>query len=361
MRPRPEAVSRGIVWLLFALLLPACAPLQPVIPQLELTLPQYPIALPTGFGINVFADGLHEPHGMAIGPGGHVYVAERGSGRIVRLPDRNQDGSADAREVVGDGLTSPAGLAFMRDGSLFVAGASRITRLSRPDDQGFYRQYEILIDDLPSGGRVVPVLRFTPDESSLLVANIPASSSGRQAAQDSQQGAILRYNPNGSGECVVASTSGGIGGMAFRPGTDELWVTAALPGMPDALYRLGAGTSAGCDRVLQLAVELPDQSAPLGLAFYTVDRFPPSYRDGLFVALHGSWESRRPLGFKIIYLSLLDGQPTPAQDWATGWLIDPPGRSWGRPVDLITGSDGSLYLTDASRGFVYRIYYLGDD
>jgi len=159
----------------------------------------------------------------------------------------------------------------------------------------------------------------------------------------------------------TSRVTGLTGGMAFLPGTDELWVTAALPGMPDALYRLGAGTSAGCDRVLQLAVELPDQSAPLGLAFYTVDRFPPSYRDGLFVALHGSWESRRPLGFKIVYLSLLDGQPTPAQDWATGWLIDPPGRSWGRPVDLITGSDGSLYLTDASRGFVYRIYYLGDD
>jgi glucose/arabinose dehydrogenase len=340
----------------FVQFLTACVLLQPPIPRLELTLPQYPIALPIGFAINVFASGLHEPHGMAIGPGGYVYVAERGSGRIVRLPDRNQDGSADAREVVGDGLTSPASLAFMRDGSLLVAGASRITRLSQPDDQGFYLKYEILIDGLPSGGQFAPVLRIAPDESFLLVANIAAYSTGRQASQYSQQGAILRYNPNGSGECVVASTSGGIGGMAFQPGTDELWLTAS-----DALYRIGAVTAAGCDRVLQLAGEIPDQSAPLGLAFYTADRFPPSYRDGLFVALHGSWESRRPLGFKIVYLPLLDGQPAPAQDWATGWLIDPPRRSWGRPVDLITGPDGSLYLTDASRGFVYRIVYLGDD
>jgi glucose/arabinose dehydrogenase len=373
MTLRADPFGRALTWLALAALLPACTPLQPAIPGLELAPPQYPITLPPGFGINVYAGGLQGPHGMAIGPDGHLYVAERDTGRILRLPDRNHDGSADAREVIGDGLSLPTSLAFDRDGSLVVAGASRITRLSRPDVQGFYMKYEILIDNLPSSGRAAPVLRFTPDWSSLLVANVYTPSTEGSAAQDSQHAPILRYNPNGSGEQVYASLSGRVGGIVFRPGTDELWVTGSLRGMPDALYRVRAGEgadcapgsrsgdAAGCDGALQLIAELPAYSAPLGLAFYTADRFPRSYQGGLFVALHGSWESRRPVGYKIVYLPLWGGQLGPAQDWALGWLIDPPGRSWGRPVDLIAGPDGSLYLTDDSRGFVYRIYYLGDE
>ena len=133
MTLRADPFGRALTWLALAVLLPACTPLQPAIPGLELAPPQYPITLPPGFGINVYAGGLQGPHGMAIGPDGHLYVAERDSGRILRLPDRNHDGSADAREVIGDGLSSPTSLAIARDGSLVVAGASRITRLSRPD------------------------------------------------------------------------------------------------------------------------------------------------------------------------------------------------------------------------------------
>jgi hypothetical protein len=107
---------------------------------------------------------------------------------------------------------------------------------------------------------------------------------------------------------------------------------------------------------------LPAHSAPLGLEFYTGDGFPDPYVDNLFVALHGSWDHRTPVGYRIVRIPLGGGgQPGPLQDFAVGWMIESSGRSWGRPVDLITGSDGSLYLSDDSRGFIYRIYYIGDD
>lgn len=54
--------------------------------------PAEPVALPPGFGISVFAQGLSNPRMMTVGLDGQLYVAERGAGRILRLPDRDQDG-----------------------------------------------------------------------------------------------------------------------------------------------------------------------------------------------------------------------------------------------------------------------------
>jgi len=48
----------------------------------------------------------------------------------------------------------------------------------------------------------------------------------------------------------------------------------------------------------------------------------------------------------------------PVQDFATGWLVDEE-NSWGRPVDVITGADGALYISDDGAGVIYRVDYLG--
>jgi glucose/arabinose dehydrogenase len=41
------------------------------------------------------------------------------------------------------------------------------------------------------------------------------------------------------------------------------------------------------------------------------------------------------------------------EDFATGWLEG--AAAWGRPVDLIVGRDGALYLSDQGAGRIYRI------
>ena len=83
------------------------------------------IALPPGFEISVFVDGLDSPRMMTLGPDGHIYVAERGAGRILRLPDSDQDGQV---QVAAEGLNAPSSLAFYQDGSLYVGETNQILK-----------------------------------------------------------------------------------------------------------------------------------------------------------------------------------------------------------------------------------------
>lgn len=99
-------------------------------------------------------------------------------------------------------------------------------------------------------------------------------------------------------------------------------------------------------------------SAPLGLTFYTGEMFPPEYQGDLFVAFHGSWNRTEPTGYKVVRIPVEAGVPGPVQEFAWGWLNEDGSRS-GRPVDVLSGPDGALYVTDDQRGVIYRIAYSG--
>src|SRR5690606_35829912 len=57
------------------------------------------IALPDGFGIDIFASGLRNPRILAVHPAGHVYVSRREQGDVLLLHDANADGRADGEPV----------------------------------------------------------------------------------------------------------------------------------------------------------------------------------------------------------------------------------------------------------------------
>jgi glucose/arabinose dehydrogenase len=42
-----------------------------------------------------------------------------------------------------------------------------------------------------------------------------------------------------------------------------------------------------------------------------------------------------------------------------GWLRAD-GSRWGRPVDVLTGPDGGLLISDDGEGFIYRVFYAGE-
>jgi glucose/arabinose dehydrogenase len=344
--------------------------------------PAEPISLPSGFGISVFASGLRGPRMMAVGPDGDVYLAERGAGRIVRLPDRDDDGAADGVEIVAADLNAPSSMAFYSDGSLYVAETTRVLRLSAPDEAGVYQEREVIVDGLPEGGHNTRTVLFSPDWSTLYVS--VGSSCNVCIEVDERRAAIVRYDPDGSGESVYASGLRNAVGITFRPETNELWATNNgrdwlgddLP--PETIYIVREGSDAGwprchsgrivdpdfggegaCDGVLPPAVEMQAHSAPLGLAFYDGEQFPEEYQGDLFVAFHGSWNRSEPTGYKVVRVSMHEGGAQGVvQDFAAGWLRED-GPNWGRPVDVVVASDGSLIISDDGQGFVYRVFYDG--
>ncbi len=344
--------------------------------------PAEPINLPSGFGISVFTQGLSGPRMMALGPDGQLYVAERGAGRIVRLPDRDGDGVADGVEVVAEGLSAPSSIAFYEDGSLYIGEPTRILRLSDPDGDGVFQEREVIVDGLPGGGNhTTRTILFSPDWSSLFVS--VGSSCNVCVEEDERRATIVRYNPDGSGEEIFARGLRNAVGITFRPATDELWATNNgrdwlgddLP--PETVYNVREGDDAGwpychsgrivdpdfgaddsCDGILAPVVEMQAHSAPLGMAFYAGQQFPEEYQGDLFVAFHGSWNRTVPTGYKVVRVPMRDESPSQVQDFATGWLRDN-GTNWGRPVDVLTASDGSLFVSDDSGGVIYRIFYAG--
>jgi glucose/arabinose dehydrogenase len=316
---------------------------------------------------------------MAAGPDHQVYVAERGAGRILRLPDADRDGVADRVEVAADGLDRPSSIAFYRDGSLIVGETRRVLRLRDPDGDGSFQEQETIIDGLPSGGHNTRTVLFSPDWEHLFVS--VGSSCNVCLEADERRATIMRYRPDGSEAQVYAKGLRNAVGITFRPGSDELWATnngrdwLGDDQPPETVYVLDQGDDAGwphchsgrivdpdyggpgaCEGVEEPVIEMQAHSAPLGVTFYTGEQFAETYRGDLFVAFHGSWNRAEPTGYKVVHVPLDNGKPGPVRDFAAGWLRED-GSQWGRPVDVLSGPDGSLLVSDDGAGLVYRIFY----
>ena len=101
--------------------------------------------------------------------------------------------------------------------------------------------------------------------------------------------------------------------------------------------------------------------AVLDMVFYTGDQFPAKYKNGLFMAFHGSWNREKRTGYSVTFIPFKDGRPQSGpQDLLTGWMLDPGERGvWGRPVGLMQMPDGSLLVSDDGGKKIWRISYKG--
>jgi glucose/arabinose dehydrogenase/mono/diheme cytochrome c family protein len=111
----------------------------------------------------------------------------------------------------------------------------------------------------------------------------------------------------------------------------------------------------------------PGHWAPNDLFFYTGDQFPERYKQGAFVAFHGS-TNRAPYpqsGYFIGFVPFENGQPTGEWEvFADGFAeVDPivnVSDAVYRPMGIAMGPDGSLYVSETERGKIWRIMYKGD-
>ncbi|MBC6492296.1 PQQ-dependent sugar dehydrogenase [Flavihumibacter stibioxidans] len=116
----------------------------------------------------------------------------------------------------------------------------------------------------------------------------------------------------------------------------------------------------------QPIMAFPAHMAPNALLFYTGNQFPAKYRNGAFIAFHGSW-NRAPLkqeGYYVVFVPFQNGKPTGNWEvFADGFAgveeVKSPRDAKHRPCGLAQGADGSLYVTDDVKGTVYRITYKG--
>jgi glucose/arabinose dehydrogenase len=338
------------------------------------------IRLPPGFAIEFFARELGHARFLALDPRGTLLVSVPRAGRVLALPDDDRDGRADAVLPVVEGLDLPHGLAFL-DGRLYIAETGRVVAFAYdPAARRVLGAPAVVVPDLPPrGGHWTRTIVFGPDRR-LYVA--VGSSCNNCEERDPRRAAVYRYPIDGGEGAPFATGLRNAVGLAFRPGTSELWATVNgrdwLGDDQPAEYitRLEAGRFYGwpychwtaegvlpdpdlggrdrCRTVPRPTVLYQAHAAPLGLAFYTGTQFPPEYRGSLLVALHGSWNRSAPVGYKVIRVRL-DGPAPVVEDFATGWLAG--ARSWGRPVDVAVAPDGAVFLSDDGLGAVYRITF----
>lgn len=342
------------------------------------------LQVPAGFTVAPFAENLPHARWMTVAPDGDVFLAESDSGRIVALRPSPDGTHAAKRTVFASGFHQPHGLAF-HDGRLYVADVKTLWRLPYVDGA------------LHASGRRIHVADTTPPQGSgHFTRDIAFDSKGtlyltigarNNVAEDALPYASVQIvNANGSLSTFASGLRNPVG-IAFYPGTDDLYVTVNerdglgdnLP--PDYLARIQKGDFFGWPYAyignhpdpdygkkrpdLVAKTKTPDvlfqaHSAPLGLVFYEGSQFPADYKGNAFVALHGSWNDAHPTGYKVVRVKFANGRPENAyENFLTGFWdgASSPARVWGRPVGIVVARDGSLLVADDAGGTVWRVAY----
>jgi len=126
----------------------------------------------------------------------------------------------------------------------------------------------------------------------------------------------------------------------------------------------GDGVKTADPKYINPVAAYPGHLAPVGLLFYTGNQFPERYKNGAFIAFHGSW-NRAPLpqaGYFIVFQPFKNGMPDGKWEvFADGFAGTAEQKASGaavhRPCGLAQGPDGSLYVTDDNKGTIYKITY----
>jgi glucose/arabinose dehydrogenase len=342
-------------------------------------LPLHLIKLPPEFTISVYAENVAGARSMTLSPTGTLFVGSLRAGNVYAIVDRNQDNKADKVSLIAQGLNAPNGVAF-RDGALYVAEINRILRFDNIEERLENPPQPVVVNDtLPSdrhhGWKFI---KFGPDGLLYVPVGGPCNVCERD---DERYAALLRMNPEGSGLEVFARGIRNTVGFDWHPDTQVLWFTDNGRDMlgddtpPDELnYASEKGMHFGfpychggdipdpqfgekrkCDEFTPPALRLGPHVAAIGMRFYTGSMFPLEYRKQIFIAEHGSWNRRTPLGYRISLARFVDSGAMKYDIFAEGWLRD--GGIWGRPVDLQVMTDGALLVSDDFADAVYRISY----
>jgi glucose/arabinose dehydrogenase len=279
----------------------------------------------------------------------------------------------------------PFGLAF-NNGYFYVGNTGSIVRYKYTNGDMKPQGEPEKIADLPAGGNhFTRNIQFNRAGTKMYVS--VGSGSNNNAGEDCRRAAILEFNPDGSGMRIFASGIRNPVGLALQPGTDILWTainerdqlgddlvpdyaTSVKDGgfygwpysyigkNPDPRY-VGAFPEL-VNRAIVPDVLIPAHSAALGITFYEATQFPQRFRNGAFVALHGSWNRAVAAGYRVIFFPMNNGKPGPIEDFVSGFLSSDGANgtsitAWGRPVGVTVARDGALLVSDDVGNRIWKV------
>jgi glucose/arabinose dehydrogenase len=386
------------------------------------------LKLPSGFSAVAVSEHFGRARHIVVAPNGVVFVKlsklKDGKG-IWRLVDKNGDGKAD--DSTGFGGYTGTGIAISR-GYLYASSNEEIYRYKLDDKFNVVNpdQPEKIVTGLLDRGEH-NTKSIALDGKGNIYVNIGAYSNACQMKDRTKgspgmkpcpildsAGGIWKFKEDkanqtyGDGERYATGLRNVVGLdwntatnslFVMQHGRDQLhdlfpdiWDTKQSAELPaECMYELHQGSNCGWPYIFydqfqhkkMLAPEFggdgkktagedaqdpvaayPGHMAPNGLLFYTGSQFPEKYKNGAFIAFHGSW-NRAPepqKGYFIVFQPFKDGKPSGdwevfADNFSGGPEKAASGRVDYRPCGLAQGPDGALYVTDDTKGGIWKISY----
>lgn len=337
---------------------------------------QFPLTLPPGFRVGIFAKGLGNARDLTFSPKGTLLVSISARGSVVALPDRNNDGKADEARAILTDLNKPHGIALFKS-KLFVAEETRVVRYTF-DEQALTGKEDKVLFSLPRAGRhITRTIAF--DKKGVMFVSI-GSTCDVCFEKHPFLGTVIISDEEGRNPRVFARGLRNSVFIAVDPKTDKLWGTEMGRDFlgdnkpPDEINVIedgkdygwpvcygdrifdeafGQKTKAYCNGTEPPLFDIAAHSAPLGLAFIYSEKFPKEWQGDLLVAYHGSWNRSTPIGYRVVRLALKGGTVVGEYDFITGFLKGP--DVFGRPVDVAFDKHGSLFVSDDKAGVVYKV------
>jgi glucose/arabinose dehydrogenase len=343
--------------------------------------------VPVGFRAEVVARGLKTPRWLAFAPDGDLFVAESGAGRVLRLRLTADGSRVSSAHVFADGFTQPFGIAFL-GGFAFVANTNELVRFHYDAASSAQHGPAQHVLDLPGFGyRQHWTRSLAVDAAGKRLFVSVGSKSNVSVESDVRRAAILTVSPDGHDSRVYANGLRNAVGIAVNPRDGRLWATVnerddlgddvphdffthvidgGFYGWPYSYLGPHRDDRVPERRDLIAKAIVPDvllgaHVAPLQFAFYEGAQFPMRYREGAFIAEHGSWNRRLRSGYDVVFVPFRNGTPSGAPEpFVTGFVPNAAEKTvYARPVGVAVAPDGSLFVADDGGNVIWRVSFAG--
>ncbi|MGE5108808.1 MAG: PQQ-dependent sugar dehydrogenase [Sphingobacteriales bacterium] len=386
------------------------------------------ITLPPGFHSTVLADTVGSARHIAVSENGVVYVKldNHNPGRsILRLIDTNKDGVAD--NITGFADYSGTGIAI-GNGYLYASSNDKIYRYKLENGEvPSSPKEELIVQGLINHGQHA-AKSLAIDDAGNIYVNIGAPSNGCQVEDRTpgspgmspcpildSAGGIWQFKTDklnqtyGDGLRYASGIRNMVALSWNKPANDlygvqhgkddldrlypDLYTQEQRVELPaEEMFLITKGSdfgwpycyydhlqkkkvqspeyggdgkkTTGCNDKGQPIYAFPAHWAPNALLFYTGSQFPEKYRNGAFIAFHGSWNRapKEQAGYNVVFLPFKDGKPSGEYEvFADNFAgkEKTPNDAAHRPCGLAQGPDGSLYVSDDLHGRIWKITYKG--